>query len=230
MIDAALTNSQIKAVTAFGIRFGTIHRKVSTSQNPGLENRPKCADSGATDLPVFPDISPSMVKKSASYVIEENDIADENALHELLSLLFDFPERAFYYLHEKGRPLGAWIARARDCHEILLNETEFFYYRHPKFQCDYVRIVPQDAYPFQWEREAVEKGPMFLRTKLELTPRMRRQMEIEHKIIMEQKMEQGMRKTNPEHPFLLRPSLWGLGIDLHKAWPWLKSKLRKLRP
>jgi len=166
-----------------------------------------------------------MVKKSAFYVIEENDIADENALHQLLSLLFDFPERAFYYFHEKGRPVEAWIARGRDCDQILLNETEFFYYRHPKFQRDYVRIVPRDSYTFEWERQVVEKGPMFLRTKLELTPRMRRQMEVEHKMII----EQGMRHATPEHPFLLRPALWGFGIDLHKAWPWVKSKLRKLR-
>jgi hypothetical protein len=69
---------------------------------------------------------------------------------------------------------------------------------------------------------------MFLRTRLELTPRMRRQMEVEHKMMIEQMMEQRMRQANPEHPLLLRPSLWGFGIDLHKAWPWLKSKLRRL--
>ena len=52
-----------------------------------------------------------MVKKSEFHVIEENDIADEDALHQLLTMLFDFPERAFYYVHEKGRPAGAWIVR-----------------------------------------------------------------------------------------------------------------------
>jgi hypothetical protein len=204
---------------------GTIHRKVSTSQNPGSEDRPNCAGSGAEDLPVFPDIAPSAITKSAFHVIEENDIADEEALRQLLSALFDFPERAFYYFHERSKPVGAWITRARDGDQIFLNETEFFYYRHPRFQRDYVRITPRDAYQFEWEREVVEKGPMFLRTRLELTPRMRRQMEVEHKMMMEQRM----RQANPEHPLLLRPSLWGFGIDLHKAWPWLKSKLRRLR-
>jgi hypothetical protein len=184
------------------------------------------SDEAAADLPVFPDITPSKINKSAFHVIEENDIADEKALQHLLLCLFDFPERSFYYFHEKGRPIGVWIARARDGGQLLLNETEFFYYRHPNFQGDYIRIKPRNAYAFEWEGEIVEKGPMFLRTKLELTPRMRRQMEVEHKIIIEHRMKQ----SRPEHPWLLRPSLWGFGIDLHKAWPWLRSKLRKPKP
>jgi len=140
-----------------------------------------------------------------------------------------FRSGRFYYFHEKGTPVGAWIARARDCDQILLNETEFFYYRHPNFQRDYVKIVPRDAYAFEWEREVVEKGPMFMRTKLALTPRLRRKMEVEDKMAIEQKMQQGMKHAHPEHPFVAKPALWGFGIDLHKAWPWLKSKLRRLQ-
>ncbi len=177
----------------------------------------------AADLPVFPNIIPNKIVKSELHMIEENDIADEKDLQQLLSFLFEFPERHFYYFHEKDRPIGACIARARDCGQLLLNETEFFYYRHPRFQHDYIRITPRQIYSFDWERAAVEKGPMFLRTKLELTSRMRRDMEIQHKIMVEQMI----RQTTPENPVLLRPSFMGFGIDLLKVWPWLKTKLRK---
>ena len=179
----------------------------------------------ARDLPVFPDIIPSKITKSEFHVIEENDIADEKELQQLVASLFDFSERAFYYFHEKDRAIGAWIARARDSGQLLLNETEFHYYRHPGFAHDYVKITPRNTYSFEWEREVVEKGPMFLRTKLELTSRLRRQMEVQHKMMVERMMDQ----ARPEHPLLLRPSLWGFGIDLQKAWPWLRSKIRQIR-
>jgi hypothetical protein len=174
----------------------------------------------ATDLPVFPNITPSKIIKSASHIIEEDDIADEKELQRLLSFLFDFPERPFYYFRQKERPIGAWIARARDRGQLLLNETEFFYYRHPRFEHDYIRITPHNAFSFEWEREVVEKGPMFLRTKLELIPRMRRQMEVQYKMMVEKTIEP------PSNPLLLRPNLWGFGVDLSQVWPWLKSKLR----
>ena len=173
------------------------------------------------DLLVFPNITPSKITQSAFHIIEANDITDEQGLQHLLWLMFDCPERAFYYFHEKDIPVDMWIGKARNEGQLLLNETEFFYYRHPRFRHDYVKITPRDTYSFEWESEVEEKGPMYLRTKLELTSRMQRQMEVQQKIMIEQKIS--------ANPLELKPNFMGIGVDVFRLWSWIKNKLRKTR-
>ena len=86
-----------------------------------------------------------------------------------------FAERSFYYYCEKGAPFNNYFVVAEQAGAIIYRETKSFFYRHPNFERDYVRIIEsQDGtYPFDWEREVVEKGPMFFETSLALSERER---------------------------------------------------------
>jgi len=107
--------------------------KFDDSDSVGRGPEKSCQSPAAADLPVFPNIIPTKIVKSELHMIEENDIADEKDLQQLLSFLFDFPERHFYYFHEKDRPIGAWIARARDCGQLLKRIIRRAPYHHRWF-------------------------------------------------------------------------------------------------
>lgn len=118
-------------------------------------------DEGAapTNLPIFPNIIPSKIERSQFHMIGENDIADEQDVEQLSHLMFDYPEREFYYFHAQAKPIAGEIAKARDRDQLSLNETEHYYYPRPGAH-DYVKIAPRQTYPFEWQRTVVEKGPM----------------------------------------------------------------------
>lgn len=138
------------------------------------------------NIPVFPNILPSSIKESIFRVIEPDDIQTEQDLQHLISLLFHEPECNFYYFVEKDGKQNSFLSAAKDRKDILMNEVEFFYYKHPKFDRDYIRIENRNGkYNFEWEKEVVEKGPMYLRIRLQLSERKKRELEILQKVKIE---------------------------------------------
>lgn len=141
-------------------------------------------------IPAFPNITPSKITRSEFHVIEEFDIKTEKDFQKLVRQMFDHPERDFYYFQEKDGPKSELMI-AKDRHGyISLAETEFFYYKHPNFEQDYVHIERHDdQYEWDWEREVVEKGPMYMRTTLRLTERTRRELETLHRLALEEEFK-----------------------------------------
>lgn len=140
------------------------------------------------DLPVFPNIIPSSIKESRFRVFEKGDFSTEKDLKSLMLLLYNEPECDFYYFVEQGSPADPLIFADEQHGDILMSETEFFYYRHPSFKRDYVHIEKRDGkFEWDWEREVVDKGPMYSRTKLQLSARMRTELEILQKKEMEKR-------------------------------------------
>jgi hypothetical protein len=151
------------------------------------------------DFPVFPNIIPSSIKESTFRIIESGDLTTEEDIDVLIKLLFQDPECSFYYFAEKDKGTkDVPLLKARKNGDILMQETEFFYYRHPKFKHDYVKIESRDnKYEWDWEEEVVGKGPMYTRTKLQISHRKRTELETLQKIEMESAMrKQRMAKSS----------------------------------
>jgi hypothetical protein len=69
------------------------------------------------------------------------------------------------------------------------------------------------------EREVIKEGPMFVRIKLALSEKKKREPEVYRQIELEKKMD-----TNPIE---LKPNSWGFGIDLFKMFHIIKNWLNK---
>lgn len=146
----------------------------TTVNSKDVKNIPK------KDIPVFPDITPSSIKEGRFRVFEKGDFATERDVQDLIMLLFNEPECEFYYFVEKGTQSDGMFSAALKQMDLRIKETKFFYYKHPKFNRDYIHIEIRDGnYRNDWEKEVVQKGPMFCRSQLELTQRKKRDLEIQ---------------------------------------------------
>lgn len=166
------------------------------------------------------DILPDKVEVIKYHRFENNDIQSEEALKELISLMFDHPERDFYVFAEKDSKPNTLLMKANKDGEILINEVELFYYRHPKNKRSFVRI-PGNGGEFEWQKELAKQGHMFQRAKLELTARMKRQLEVRNKIELE--------KISDSFPIELKPNLFGIGLDLNKLFRFVRQFFVKTR-
>ncbi|MBT6690434.1 hypothetical protein HN903_02475 [archaeon] len=166
------------------------------------------------------DILPDKVEVIKYHRFENKDIQSEGALNELISLMFDHPERDFYVFTEKNSKPNSLLMKANKDGSILINEVELFYYRHPRDKHSFIRI-PRGGGEFEWEKELTKQGPMFQRTKLKLTARMKRQLEALNKIALE--------KRSDSFPIELKPNLFGLGLDLNKLFRFVRQFFGKRR-
>jgi hypothetical protein len=147
------------------------------------------------DLPVFPNIIPASQTKTMFSNIEADSFNGEEDLQNLFSMMFNLPEAKFYYFEQLGGPKNTWIHRARDAGQLLMNEVEFYFYKHPKFESDYVRIPKRETYQFDWEREVVEHEPMFGRLTLRLTESKKRELDVKARIQIEQDLNKDLIET-----------------------------------
>lgn len=172
-------------------------------------------DTPPDDLQRFPDIMPDHFTKGHFYVIESADIDSREEFEKLLQLMHAFAERSFYYYCEKGNAFNKYLVVAEQTGVIIYRETKSFFYRHPRLKRDYVRIVksPDGTYPFDWEREVVEKGPMFFETTLALSERERRRRDVADLA----------RKPSEPSPVIFRPAIYGMGFDGPAVIKWFQS-------
>lgn len=173
------------------------------------------------DLPTFPDIVPSRLRESEFHVIEMGDIQTERDLEGLTMRMLEHPERDFYYFQEKGGPSNLLLDRAKAEGSILMEEVRFFFYRHPEYPRNYVHIeVREGRYEWDWQKEVVEKGPMFMRIKLKLTIQKVRDLEIQQSIKAQREREE---------IFELKPGIYGFSLNLRSIARRIASWVEKLR-
>lgn len=152
------------------------------------------------DMPVFPDITPSSMTRSMMYVFEEFDIKTDEDFQGLIHQMFEYPDRDFYYYQEKDGPRNELMVTMERLGYILMEEIVFFYYRHPRYKRNFVHIEVHDGnYQWDWQREVVEKGPMFMRSKLRLTERTKRELETWYRLQLEEELRRKRREAEHSH-------------------------------
>jgi hypothetical protein len=142
------------------------------------------------EIQSFPDIPLGKITRSQFQVIEEFDIRTDEDFQNLIHEMFEYPERNFYYFQEKDGPKNQFMLAKEREGQISFAETEFFYYRHPKLERDYIHLERHAGkYVNEREKEIVEKGPMFMRTTLRLPERTRRELETLHRLELEEEFK-----------------------------------------
>ena len=148
-------------------------------------------------LPVFPFV-PDSIKESRFHVIEAGDLKTDEDIDRLIKQMWLQPEVDFYYFqgHMGGPSMDKVLLKAKNKGDILMDESERRYYKHPEFKRNYVHIIPTDGeYAWDWEREVVERGPEFWRIKLKLSPRKRDELDAWRKVQMEEHFREQIHKT-----------------------------------
>jgi hypothetical protein len=105
-------------------------------------------------IPVFPFV-PDRIKETRFQIIEAGDLKTENDVAALIEEMWLQPEVDFYYFygHTGGPSADGVLLAARQRGDILMDELERRYYKHPKFERDYIHIVPSgENYEWDWER------------------------------------------------------------------------------
>lgn len=170
------------------------------------------------DLHKFPDIVPDSVRKTRLWILENDDFQIEEEISTLLGIMYDHPEDDFLLFTPKAGGINLLVNSALSAGIIVVVETKGHYYPHPKFKRDYVQIH-EATVSWDWEREVLSQCNMFFRHELKLSVRARRQFE------MQQLLE--MQKTANSNPLKLEPNFMGIGLDLRKAYVWLKGLFKK---
>lgn len=161
------------------------------------------------ELPHFPDIPPSSVKKTRQWVFGNADFSSENQIAMLATKLFEYPEDSFFVFSVEKTALNSLLLAAINTDKIRIVESQNFFYRHPNFDRDYIRIDRHRS-RWDWERDVAEKGPMFTRHELRLTEKSRQDMQLARFI--------DAQKNLNKNPLKLEPNFMGFGVDLRKAY------------
>lgn len=175
---------------------------------------------GDKNLPTFPNIPPDKITIIAACHFEESNIQNDADIMRIIKFLYNYPEREFYLFLKKGKKSNRDLIYNLEKKGILANTTELHFYRHPNnVGRDYIRIY-QNKIQFDWQRDVINKGPMYVRIKLDLSERKKRELEIQEKIEAE--------KNADTNPLELKPNFFGFGLDLQKIFKLLtKISLKK---
>jgi len=142
----------------------------------------------AGDLPVL-KLNSGAFREFSIRIIEDKDIQTEEDLQLIILFLYNEPECPCYYFKKRESLVNELLSGAENRGDILMDEYALSFYKHPKSEHahDYIEITPHDGkYKFDWEREVVEKGPMYVRVKLQLSEKKKRELEIWQKIELEE--------------------------------------------
>ncbi|MCI5146411.1 MAG: hypothetical protein D3923_13000 [Candidatus Electrothrix sp. AR3] len=162
--------------------------------------------------------TPDSVKEYVVCILQEKDLFKESSFEKIATLLFEHPERKVeLYLETKNKTSKSHLEKL-DGFGIICNSTEYYFYKHPKAPDRFVKIS-NNNYEFDWQKEVVGTRPMFGRTILTLSERKKRELEVNE--IIEASNE------NEKNPVELKPNFMGLGIDLNKAYTWLKKIIKR---
>ena len=182
----------LEAIKRASINLVSLMRKIAKPKS-NIDNK----NVKKQDMPVFPDITPSSIKQSSFRVLEKVDFVTNEDVQELIECLFFEPECEYYYFQEKGTQQNSVLHAAIDRGDIRVIETEFFHYKRPEYEHSYVHIE-RALSRNQWEKNIVEKGPMFCRSQLELSQQKKRELEIEQMMNALPEKEVGHSHTKKE--------------------------------
>ena len=151
------------------------------------------SSSRSTDLPVFdPGVEPTTFETRVFVNFQYGDFPTEASVQELVELLYNEPDWSVYYFFPTDGGPDSFIAQS--CGSILMNKMERRYYKRPNSKNDFLHIEQREEYYWDWQREVVEKGPEYWRAPLQLASRKKQELEIAHKLYLEEQYREQERE------------------------------------
>lgn len=163
----------------------------------------------------FPDIVPDSAIGTRVWVHENDDFTDEESVTDLLARLYNYPEDEFYLYVLKGQPISPSLRANLDNGFVVVAESKWHYYPHPKFQRHYV-CIKEGFTRWDWERDVLQKGGMHIQHTLGLSGKARRTFEMQQLVDTHQAVN--------SNPLILQPNFAGIGIDLKRDFHGFSKK------
>lgn len=158
------------------------------------------------NLPKFPELPvPDSITESQVYVIENNDIQSYKDIEELIKLMYDNPHATFEFYFQLGSVSNPYISKAMEEKQIHSDIVEAYYYKHPKFERDYIKIKKEFT-EYDWEKQVAESTPMFFKKILTLTEKQRKKIDSEELMTsFEERMKKKMKLSDriTRHPIII---------------------------
>jgi hypothetical protein len=107
--------------------------------------------------------------------------------------MFLEPDTEIRYYYQDGTPMDASLVEAIHAGDILIKESAFRYFRHPESPHEYVKIDKGD-YKADWQEQAAEFTPEFVRAILELSVRKRAELDTIKKVHLEEQVREQLQK------------------------------------
>jgi len=170
-------------------------------------------------MPIFPQELMGSVETTFFWEFENAEISTDEDLSKLLRIMFDCPEHEFYIFLQKDASKTAVLDGAMTIRSDLnVTKTDLRFYRRPgRAKADFIRILPEHKDYEQWRE--VAQTQEYLRFTVVLSERKRREMEVKEHVVAHTDANAS--------PVILQPNFNGIGIDLPKAWAWLKARFRR---
>jgi hypothetical protein len=121
-----------------------------------------------------------------SVTLNPGELATDEAVLGLMLSMFNHPEYTFEHFSEYRMPKDEALTAAIKRGDILLQQSENYYYKHPQAERLYVKLNPAERPLAAWEKQLVDAGPSYARKVLVLSDRKRREYETWEKIEMEE--------------------------------------------
>jgi TIR domain len=135
---------------------------------------------------------PTLGQKSTSVtytnfaVYEQGQLKTSEALQQLIRRKFLEPETEIRYYYRDGTEIDAMLAEATHHGDIVLEKSEFRFFRDPKMRRDYIKIKNDEE--DETRREIAETTPEFVQVTLRLSARKRAELETINKVHLEEQI------------------------------------------
>lgn len=142
--------------------------------------------------------APTSITMRKILVLEPGKLSKEEAVLELMSMMFNQPEVEYQHYSEYQRPKDNAIEQAIEGGDIIVEKSECYYYKHPEDKRSFIHLNPAEKELSDWEDDLVSRGPSFVKNVLKLSERKKREYETWQKI----EMEKAFKKRKQELSFL----------------------------
>lgn len=132
---------------------------------------------------------PTSVKMWTFANYDQGQLSTPEAVQQLIDRMFLEPETQIHYYYQDQTTMDAPLEAAIQAGAILLTKSEFRFFRHPEIPRDYIQVA-KDEYDHEWEKQAAEFTPEFVRATLELSLRKRAELDTIKKVYLEDQIRE----------------------------------------
>lgn len=151
--------------------------------------------------------APMSMVKSRTCVTIAGQLADEEAVAEYMSSMFDDQEARFEHYVEYQTPRDSALQAAIDRGDLVEVEAELHYYRMPDSDRSFMHILPTDAAESEKLTQVVRTGPSYIRQTLRLSNRKLREYDTFYRIELEDRVRRQRRAAQFNYDVFLSYSV-----------------------
>jgi len=129
--------------------------------------------------------APTSIKTSMVLITESGELKTDESVSSLMYEMFNRPEIGIEHYSEYGNPKDKALIKAIDRGDIILANSENYYYKHPEADRFYIKLNPAEKELTEWEKDLVKSGSYYIKNILKLSERKKREYETWQKIEME---------------------------------------------